>query len=172
MGIAEVAVRSKGELWNIVEAEIKKDGFELFDIEVPARAGGMLRVFISKAADGAAGRSSKETRVTVDDCAVVSGRLALLMENGDHGLGGMTLEVSSPGINRKLTRPQHYYGAIGERVRLRLTEGACGAVGKSVLLGRLESFDGETIGLEDERGKELVQVHLRDVREATTDFLF
>jgi ribosome maturation factor RimP len=36
------------------------------------------------------------------------------------------LEVSSPGLERRLRRPQHYQGAIGEEIALRLVSGASG----------------------------------------------
>jgi ribosome maturation factor RimP len=61
-------------------------------------------------------------RVDVDDCARASRAIARVIEaeEAEHGefIGRYTLEVSSPGIFRRLTRPEHFERYVGEIVKL------------------------------------------------------
>jgi ribosome maturation factor RimP len=80
-------------------------GYELVDLE--ASRGGLLRVFI----DSPRG-------ISVEDCARVSNHLtrALAVEGIDYE----RLEVSSPGLDRPLKRPEDYERFAGSRASLRL----------------------------------------------------
>jgi ribosome maturation factor RimP len=80
-------------------------GYELVMLERAGR--GLLRIFIDKP-DG----------VTIDDCVKVSNHLTHLftVENIDYD----RLEVSSPGVDRPLTKPQDYERFAGEQVTLKL----------------------------------------------------
>ncbi len=70
--------------------------------------GGTLRLFIDH-----------PSGVTLDLCERVSGRLAEYRER-------YALEVSSPGSDRPLTKPQHYTRFLGRRARVRLREAGDG----------------------------------------------
>jgi ribosome maturation factor RimP len=59
--------------------------------------------------------------------------------------GRYTLEVSSPGVERRLRRPEHFTRAIGETVSVRLVEGA-GEVRR--LQGRLTAADADGVEVE------------------------
>jgi ribosome maturation factor RimP len=131
-----------------------------------------------------------EKNVTLDQCAMVSKRLdqnpgfELLLPDG------CVVEVSSPGINRKLRRPEHYRGAIGERVKVKFgreqdgsraypevdSEASAAKVGQpgsvGVVRGKLSAFDGNILEIDDEERHELVRLGLGQVREARVDFLF
>ena len=80
-------------------------GYELVDLE--SSRGGLLRVFI----DSPRG-------ISVEDCARVSNHLtrALAVEGIDYE----RLEVSSPGLDRPLKRPEDYGRFAGSRASLRL----------------------------------------------------
>ncbi len=87
-----------------------REGCLLYDLEFhdgPARS---LRVYIDKAEGG----------VSIDDCANVSRGLNLRLDVEDVIPGGRyDLEVSSPGLDRKLTQLWHFAKAVGKRVRLK-----------------------------------------------------
>jgi ribosome maturation factor RimP len=85
-------------------------GFELVDVEL---AGGgrspTLRVYI----DIARG-------ITADDCAQVSRQLSAIFDVEDPLPGSYTLEVSSPGLDRPLVRPDDFRKRVGETVKAKL----------------------------------------------------
>ena len=74
----------------------------------------MLRVYIWR------GMDNKEA-VTVGNCAAVSKALSRTTEFEELLPESSTLEVASPGINRRLRRPEHFSGALGERLKLTVT---------------------------------------------------
>ena len=165
--------------WDVVEPIARQHDVELFDIEAPKRAGGVLRVFIYRPRLKTAEKS--EGGINVSDCAKVSRSILDLEEIERFMPGDTRLEVSSPGINRKLRRPEHFTGAVGERVRITFTEAdANKSDAKRVTLkGELVSFDGTTLTLKpeasDERGEQgqlLKEILFRDVVEARVDFSF
>lgn len=161
-------------LWSALEPLVREQGFELYEIELPVSRRGALRVFISTAQAGPAGEPAlgAGTAVTVEDCARVSKRISALLEDQASYLADVTLEVSSPGINRKLTRPEHFKSALGERVRLKAVSPANAASQSGVVLGKLMALKGETVELEEESSKNIITLALKDIREARVDFLF
>lgn len=88
-----------------------REGCEIYDLEfTPQR---VLRVFLDKS----------EGQVSVDDCANVSRGLNLMLDVDDVIPGGAyNLEVSSPGLERTLKRPEHYRKVVGQKVWLRLSQ--------------------------------------------------
>lgn len=88
-----------------LETVISGLGYEFVLLERAGR--GLLRVFIDK-----------PEGITIDDCVAVSHQLThwLTVEGVDYE----RLEVSSPGIDRPLVRPQDYVRFSGEQVSIRL----------------------------------------------------
>ena len=82
---------------------------------------------------------------------------------------GCLLEVSSPGINRRLRRAEHFEGAVGERVRVKY-RGSDSVY--RVVTGMLKEARGDSMMIEAEEGKEMVSCRLGDVKEARVDFKF
>jgi len=165
----------KFALWSALEPIVKGEGFELYDIELPPSKNGVLRVFISVPCGNVADALDRRRlpAVTVDDCACVSKRISAMLEAEGSYLAEMTLEVSSPGVNRKLTRPEHFKNAIGERVRLKTNPAVRKDTGLGpVLMGRVMAFDGGNLQLEEESSKKIVSLSYGDIREARVDFLF
>jgi ribosome maturation factor RimP len=100
-------------LGELLETTLPPLGYELVDWEMSGR-GRLVRVFIDKPAG-----------VDVDDCARVSNHLTHLftVENIDYD----RLEVSSPGLDRPLTKRADYDRFAGEEVQLNLHEMMDGA---------------------------------------------
>ena len=55
----------------------------------------------------------------MDDLTRVSRQLSALLDAEDTIDGAYTLEVSSPGVNRPLKKPEHFARFIGKRIRIR-----------------------------------------------------
>jgi len=66
---------------------------------------------------------TKEGGVTLDLCAEISNELSVFFDVNPPLDGAYYLEVSSPGIERKLENPTHFMSAIGERVKFKVHGG-------------------------------------------------
>jgi ribosome maturation factor RimP len=111
----------------IVERVAVPSGLEVVEVEL--RGGGkarMLRIVIDKPAG-----------VTHEDCANVSREVGTILDVEDVVPGSYTLEVSSPGLDRKLIRPADYERFTGSRVKLTTRNPVNG---NRHFEGRLESF--------------------------------
>ena len=111
------------------------NGLEVVDIEF--LGGGkarMLRVFLDKPAAGA----DLLAGVTHEDCANFSREFGTILDVEDAMPGGSyTLEVSSPGLDRKLTKAADFIRFLGSRMKL-MTRQPIGS--NRHFEGRLESF--------------------------------
>jgi ribosome maturation factor RimP len=125
----------------IAERVSSMHGVELVEAEL--RGGGkarMLRVTIDK-----------PEGVTHEDCANVSRDLSTVLDVEDAVPGGSyTLEVSSPGLDRKLLKPEDFRRFSGSRVKLMTREPVNG---NRHFEGRLESFSDGKLTLETMAGK-------------------
>ena len=104
-----------GKLGELLAMTLPPMGYELVDWEMSR--GRMVRVFIDKPVTG---KEVAGTGITVDDCARVSNHLTRLfvVENIDYE----RLEVSSPGLDRPLTKLADYARFSGEEAQVHLHE--------------------------------------------------
>ena len=94
----------------LLEPGVQALGFELVDVELAgSRHNPTLRVYI----DNPAG-------VNVDDCARVSRQLSALLDVEDPLPGHYTLEVSSPGLDRPLVKPEDFKRYLGETIKVKM----------------------------------------------------
>ena len=126
---------------DIVAPTVVGMGFEL--VRVALSKGGTLQIMIEPA-DGKA--------LDVEACATVSRAVSAVLDVEDPLPGNYTLEVSSPGIDRPLTRPKDYARWAGHLARLETAEPVEGR----------RRFKGTLLGLADG----LVRVRLEDGTEA------
>ena len=84
-------------------------GYELVRVQLSHGARPVLQVMAERA-DGAA--------MTVDDCAEISHSVSVLLDTEDPIIEAYTLEVSSPGIDRPLTRPRDFERFAGFEARI------------------------------------------------------
>ncbi len=89
------------------------------------------------------------TGMTVDRCAEASRILSALLDVEDPIPQAYSLEVSSPGIDRPLTRPGDFDRFAGFEARIELEDGTAG---QRRFRGRLEGLDGEVLRLQTEHG--------------------
>ena len=123
------------ELTKLLEPAIEQLGYELSDLEMNIGArDGVIRLFIDKA-DG----------VGLEDCETVSSQISALLDVEDLVPGHYVLEVSSPGLDRRLTKPEHFQRFMGEDVRVKLR---FPIEGRRNFRGALKAADKENIEVE------------------------
>ena len=66
---------------------------------------------------------TKEGGISLDLCAEISNELSPFLDVNPPMHGAYFLEVSSPGIERKLENPSHFISAVGERVKFKIHGG-------------------------------------------------
>jgi len=131
----------------MVEQTVAGMGYEFVDLEL-ANRGRFVRVYIDKPGG-----------VTADDCAAVSNQLTRVFEVEDFDYD--RLEVSSPGLDRKLSKATDFVRFAGQVAQLRLR---VPMEGRRTLTGVLRELHDEILGIEVE-GK-LVQVALDNLEKA------
>jgi len=95
---------------NLLKPTIESMGFQMWGCEyLPAGKHSTLRVYIDKDPEG----------VTVDDCGDVSRQVSAIMDVEDPISNAYMLEVSSPGMDRPLFRPEQYRVYEGQEIQLR-----------------------------------------------------
>lgn len=100
----------RDRLIELLEPVVNAIGYELVLLEYSPRDGsGMLRLFID-APDG----------ITLDDCEKVSREVAAMLDVEDVITQAYRLEVSSPGLDRPLVKPEHYQRFKGEVARIQM----------------------------------------------------
>ena len=114
-------------------------GLDLYHAEWTGGRSGILRVFI----EGPAG-------VTIRDCENVSRDLSVLLDVEDPIPGRYTLEVSSPGLDRRLFTPAHYAANIGAEVEVKTKTARDG---RKKFVGKLAEADDSGFLLEEAQAK-------------------
>ncbi|MFA7570252.1 MAG: ribosome maturation factor RimP [Sulfurimonadaceae bacterium] len=87
--------------------------------------------------------------ISLDKCAEVSRQISPLLDVHEPLSGKYNLEVSSPGIERKLKKPAHFKASINENIRIKDFE-------KNILEGKLLRADDNEIVLQTEHGEEII----------------
>jgi len=116
---------------------IEVNGAALYDTEVVTEFDETIyRVLITKVGG-----------VNLDLCAKISHELSPFLDVHPPMSEQYRLEISSPGIERKLIKPVHFKNALGEKVKLKITGG-------DKLKGLLKSADNNGIVVETKQGEE------------------
>lgn len=143
-------------VWEIVEPYVEELGLQLWDIQfVKEGAEWYLRIFIDS-----------ENGITIEDCEKVSRAIDEPLDVADPIDKHYTLEVSSPGIERELTRAEHFQQFMGADVMVKMIR-PLPETGKE-FKGVLKSADKHTCTVETPQGeitfniKESVWVKLDD----------
>ena len=119
----------------LLEPAVDRLGYELADLEVRLGAkGGLIRVFIDK-----------PEGIDLDDCEKVSQAVSALLDVEDPVPGNYNLEVSSPGLDRKLTKVKHFQRFEGETLKVQMR---FPIEGRRRFRGTLVSSDEENIVVE------------------------
>ena len=112
----------------IVERVTKSESLALVDVELKGgRINPLLRIYIDK-----------PEGISHADCERVSEQVSAILDVEDPFPGSYTLEVSSPGLDRKLVKPSDFQHFVGRRARVVLREP----------LGEQKVFEGRLAGFE------------------------
>ena len=147
-------------LWGVLEPYLAAEGIELDDVEVAGRSGAsLLRITLDA-----------PEPVDVDRIARLSRGMSRLLDQLDASgneliPGPYTLEVSSPGLERKLRRPRHFEKVVGREVRVKTT---APIDGERHLRGVVRDVGPEGFTLETETGE--TSLRFEDVATARTVF--
>lgn len=148
------------ELRTLIEPIVEDAGFELVDVQL-ARGGKpwMLKVTIdTPECDG---------RVSVDGCAAVSRELGSQLDVAEPIKADYRLEVSSPGLDRPLTREKDFVSACGREVRIETRQPISG---RRRFRGILVRFEADVAAIEVD-GSE-VEISFAEVSKAKTVYQF
>jgi len=122
------------KIHEIAERVVASEGMALVDVELKGgRSNALLRVYIDKPAG-----------VSHADCQMVSEQLSTIFDVEELFSESYTLEVSSPGLDRKLLKPHDYEYFVGRLARLVLREPVDG---EKVYEGRLAGYEGGRVKL-------------------------
>ena len=135
-------------LTEIIEPEAKALGFDLVRVKMmPSEAGDGGQALQVMAEDPATGQ------LVIEQCAELSRRISARMDELEEAgrdpiEGAYHLEVSSPGIDRPLTRAKDYADWAGHEAKISMDKAWDG---QRTLRGPLVGIDGDTVSIEDKK---------------------
>lgn len=140
---------------------LEKEGYELYSSEfVKEGKDWFLRIYIDK--------PEGEGYIGTEDCEKVSRFLSEKLDEEDAIEQNYFLEVSSPGMDRELIRPEHYRRYTGHQVEVRLYKSLDGVKN---INGTLDGLEGDTVTIIDENGKKW-DIHLDEIARTKLAVIF
>ncbi len=136
------------------------ESMELLEVEyVREREGWVLRLFVDKAGG-----------VGLEDCQQASRAVETALDVEDIIPQEYSLEVSSPGLNRPLSKPEHFKKVEGQRVKLK-TFGPLGEPPRKHFTGKLVSVTDASVAV-DVEGAGRFDIAFKDIAKANLEFDF
>ena len=130
---------------------VESCGVSLYDTEIASEFDKKIfRIYITS-----------QEGINLDKCAEISRILSPIFDVEPPLDGEYLLEVSSPGIERKLIKPEHFTASIGEKVKIKLKD-------KEKFIGILEGFENNTLRVRVDQ--ELKEISLDALDKARTYF--
>lgn len=159
----------ENNLWQTLSAIAADESLAIYDIE--RIADNSLRIFVEKAERFSAQETSpenKQDRISSEDCARLCRRLMLYfeVEGAKFGLSEPEIEVSSPGINRRLRLNWHFVAARGERIKV------ISKLENIARIGVLEFVDDNSITIKIEQTSEQIKINFPELTRANVEFKF
>lgn len=144
----------------IAQEVCEREGYKLYDVEYLSGQK-IVRIYIDK-----------EGGVNLDDCANLSRGVNLLMDIEDPISSAYNLEVSSPGLDRHLSKMWHYEAQKGKRIKvvLKARTETSKKLGKKNLNGTIEQVESIYFILKTE--EQDYQLPYEDVHKANVIFEF
>ncbi len=103
----------KHPLHDLIEPIVENAGFEMVRLLTIGQKNPTLQIMIDRK-DG--------TELNVDDCAFVSRKISEVLDEEDPIKDQYSLEVSSPGLDRPLTKPEHFKRFLGYETKIETSE--------------------------------------------------
>ena len=137
-------------VYNLIKETVESCGVELWDVRfLKEGASWYLRVFIDKA-EG----------ISIDDCTDVSHAIDPVIDEADPIDKSYYLEVCSPGLERELSRPEHFTKMQGKEIKIKLYKAIDS---KKEFIGILKEY-GENVLLATENGD--LEFERKDISKA------
>ncbi len=134
-----------------LEALCKEAELSFYDDELVSENGKKIyRIYVQK-----------EGGVNLDDCVKLSEILSPIFDVEPPVNGEYFLEVSSPGLERKLSKIEHFAKSIGELAKITTNE-------KEKIEAKIIAVDDENITLENLENKEKTTINFNDIKKART----
>lgn len=154
--MVDIALQNETEqLWDLLAGYLGAEALELDDLEVAGSGSGrIIRVVVDA-----------EGGVDIDRLAETSRALSRLLDANDPFDGSYTLEVTSPGLERKLRRPRHFEKSIGRTVTIKTKQEIDGTRRHD---GDLESVDERGVVIQTAGGEQ--RIEFDDIVSARTVF--
>ena len=129
-------------------------GLTLWDVEFRKEGPQWhLRIYIDREPGG----------VTLNDCESVSRDLGTVLDVEDVIAHAFTLEVSSPGLDRSMTKPEHYLASLGKQIKIKTYQMVNG---EKVFRGKLVAVTESKASIEIENNG-LLDFPLADIAKAS-----
>lgn len=155
-----VSIRKSAEelkLLELCEKHLTPKGFRIVDVDCNLAGRTILRVFVERP-----GKTGVSPSVSIEDCAEASRALDPILDTETWIPSRFELEVSSPGIERRLRLKEDFQNSVGEEIKLKLVEKT--EDGSLNVTGRLCSANDEAIAVAWQ-GKE-ISILLSNIRKA------
>src|SRR5262249_29971877 len=125
----------------------KSRGLDVWDVQARRESTGqVVRVFIDRPGPA----STPEERVSIEDCEQISREIGTILDVEDPLPFAYTLEVSSPGLDRPLRKPDDYRRFTGRMAKVVVAEAVDN---QKAFAGRLWGVDGDAVLLEGAKGR-------------------
>jgi ribosome maturation factor RimP len=148
-----------GQIRQLLDPILESLGLSLWDLEFQKQGPKwLLRVYIDREASS----------VTLTDCESVSRDLGAALDVEDIIPHAYTLEVSSPGLDRTLTKPEHYARFKGSAVKVKTYQQING---QKVFHGKLLGMADEVIKLELQSGI-VMDISLNNIAKTSLEVEF
>lgn len=125
---------------SLLEPAINNMGYEVVRIMTIGVQNPTLQIMIEP---------KDHSQLSVDDCAKVSKTISALLDEKDPIAGEYTLEVSSPGIDRPLTKPEHFARFVGYEAKIETLEAVDNRKRFKGIIKSLENGNVVAIEMED-----------------------
>jgi ribosome maturation factor RimP len=157
------------KVFEIAERAGRSEGIDIVDVELLGSGRNrVLRIFIDRPpVPGQVVDPNAPQGVTLADCEFISQHVGTVLDvedviPGEH----YTLEVSSPGVERKLSRPRDFERFVGQKIKVSLRQPV---ENQRHWVGSLKQFSSGVITLEPAPGKD-IQFPLEQVEKANLKF--
>ena len=135
-------MQRQNPVYDLVAPIIESMGFDVVRVMLMGGQRQTLQIMIERK-DG--------NNLVVDDCAAVSRAISDILDEKDPIDGEYSLEVSSPGIDRPLTKPDHFARFVGYETKIETDESV---EGRKRFKGRILALDEGNVIRFDMDGKE------------------
>ena len=144
-------------VWEALTPVAQELGYEIWDVEyLKEGANLVLRVYIDK-----------PEGISIDDCEAMSRAIDAPLDEADPIAVSYSLEVCSPGIDRELTKDEHFEKFKGYDVKIRLVRPNDN--GAKVLEGVLSDFDKEFLKIQTEN-EEPISIERKNISHINLNY--